>query len=78
MPIDSKRVQAIFPAAVEQADRAAILDRECGDDPELRRRVDALLKANDEPASYLDQPAVDWPNPTALSTSRPSRSGPAR
>ena len=59
MPIDSKRVQAIFLVAVEQADRAAILDRECGNDLELRRRVEALLKAHDEPASYLDQPAVE-------------------
>ena len=53
------RVQAIFLVAVEQADRAAILDRECGNDLELRRRVEALLKAHDEPASYLDQPAVE-------------------
>ncbi len=59
MPIDPKRVQAVFLAAVEQADRATILDRECGDEPELRRRVDTLLKANDEPASYLDQPPVE-------------------
>ncbi|MFL5330876.1 MAG: tetratricopeptide repeat protein [Gemmataceae bacterium] len=64
MPIDSKRVQAVFLAAVEQADRAAILDRECGDDLELRRRVEALLKANDEPASYLDEPAVDLAKPS--------------
>ena len=59
MPIDPKRVQAVFLAAVEQADRATILNRECGDEPELRRRVDTLLKANDEPASYLDQPPVE-------------------
>jgi eukaryotic-like serine/threonine-protein kinase len=66
MPVDSKRVQAIFLATVEQADRAAILDRECGDDLELRRRVEALLKANDEPASYLDQPAVEVARPATV------------
>ena len=42
MPVDPKRVQAIFLAAVEHqdpADRAAILDRECATDSELRQRV---------------------------------------
>jgi len=58
MPPDAKRVQAIFLAAVEvvdPADRAAILERECADDKELRRRVEALLWANDEPDSILDK-----------------------
>ena len=44
MPIDSKRVQAIFLVAVEQADRAAILDRECGNDLELRRRSRSIAE----------------------------------
>src|SRR5437763_269534 len=76
MPIDSKRVQAIFLAAVEQADRAAILDRECGNDLELRRRVEALLKANDEPASDLDQPAVELAKPTGTIDFAPITEGP--
>ena len=63
MPIDSKHMQAVFLAAVDQTDRAAILDSECGDDVELRRRVEALLKANDEPASYLDQPPFEFAKP---------------
>jgi serine/threonine protein kinase/WD40 repeat protein len=61
MPVDPKRVQAVFLAAAEESDpttRAAVLDRNCGGDAELRHRVEALLKANDEPGSYLDQPAV--------------------
>jgi hypothetical protein len=39
MPVDPKRVQAIFLAAIDYqnaADRAAILDRECASDVELR------------------------------------------
>ncbi len=66
MPIDPKRVQAIFLAAVEHqdpAERAAILDRECATDVELRQHVEALLRSNDEPDSFLDQPVVgpaDW------------------
>ncbi len=62
MPIDPKRVQAIFLAAVEHqdpADRAAILDRECSTDSELRQSVEALLRSHDEPDSFLDQPFVD-------------------
>jgi hypothetical protein len=60
MPVDSKRVQSIFLAAVEAecpASRAAFLDRECGADPELRQRVEALLKAHDGPGSLLEKPA---------------------
>src|SRR5262249_54217097 len=32
-------------------------ERSCGADPELRRRVEALLHAHDEPASFLERPA---------------------
>src|SRR5262245_35536240 len=62
MAIDPKRVQAVFLAAVADPDpagRAAVLDRECGPDADLRLRVEALLKANDEPGSVLDHPAVE-------------------
>src|SRR6516164_2687269 len=50
MPIDFQRIQSVFQAVAEMrlADRAAVLDRECGDDRELRRRVEALLKAHDD------------------------------
>jgi serine/threonine protein kinase len=60
MVTDPKRVQAVFLTAVADpspAGRAALLDRECGADADLRRRVEALLKANDEPGSFLDRPA---------------------
>jgi hypothetical protein len=54
MPLDPKRVQAVFLAAIEchePAARAAVLDRECSTDAELRRRVEALLYALDQPNS---------------------------
>ena len=60
MSIDRKRVQAVFLVAVEQTDpagRAAVLERECGPDAELRQRVEALLRAHDAPGSLLDGPA---------------------
>jgi hypothetical protein len=56
MPVDPKLVQSIFLAAVEHqnpADRAVILDRECGTDTALRERVESLLHANDRPDSFL-------------------------
>jgi serine/threonine protein kinase/Flp pilus assembly protein TadD len=61
MPADPQRIQAAFLAAIEAADpagRAALLDRECGDDAEVRRRVEELLRAHDQPGSFLDHPAA--------------------
>ncbi len=62
MPVGPKRVQAVFLDAVaceDAAGRNAILDRECGGDPDLRRRVEALLLAHDQPDRYLGQLAVN-------------------
>jgi serine/threonine protein kinase/WD40 repeat protein len=59
--VPSQRVQSVFLKAVEVTDvagRAAVLDRECEGQPELRGRVEALLRAHDEPGSFLEQPAV--------------------
>ena len=61
MPLNPRRVQAVFLETADYhdpADRAAILDRECSDDLELRRRVEALLKAHDEFSSFLNDPVV--------------------
>jgi serine/threonine protein kinase/WD40 repeat protein len=77
MSVDANRVQAVFLAAVEAADptqEAAILDRECACDPELRRRVEALLRAHRDPASILDRPAVGAP--LLADPGRPAAAGP--
>ena len=61
MPTDAQRIQAVFLAAAEIADpaeRAAFLDGACDGDAELRTRVEALLRAHDQPDSLLDHPAV--------------------
>jgi tetratricopeptide (TPR) repeat protein len=60
MPVDPERVQAIFLEAAEQdspAGRAAVLDRQCGSDAELRRRVETLLKAHEAPGPFLESRA---------------------
>src|SRR5262249_54549286 len=57
MPVDPKRVQIVFLAAAEQegaAGRAAILDRLCGADAELRQRVETLLRAHEAPGRFLE------------------------
>ena len=51
MPVDPQRVQAVFLLAIDPVSRAAVLERECGTDAELRQRVEALLIAHDEPGS---------------------------
>jgi serine/threonine protein kinase/tetratricopeptide (TPR) repeat protein len=51
----------LFIAALQIEDpagRAAYLDKTCGDDAELRRRVEALLAALGQAGSFLQQPAV--------------------
>jgi serine/threonine protein kinase len=61
MPTDPARAQAVFLAAADLADpaeRAAYLDRECAGDATLRHRVEALLRAHDQPDSILDAPIV--------------------
>src|SRR5690349_19023715 len=65
MAVDPDRVQAAFLAVVELSDpdeRAAALDCECGPDAELRRRAEALLRANDQSDEYLDGPAAVPPD----------------
>jgi serine/threonine protein kinase len=57
VPADPERVQAVFLAAAEAdnaADRAAVVDRLCGADDELRHRVETLLRAHDAPGSFLE------------------------
>lgn len=56
---DPARVQSVFLMVLDHpspGDRAAVLDRECGADVELRRRVEALLLAHDQPGGLLDRP----------------------
>ena len=57
MSDDPKLVQDIFLRLIElpPEERAAALERECGADAALRQRVELLLKAHEEPDSFLDQ-----------------------
>ena len=67
MALDPRRVKALFNAALDlpdPADRPAFLDRECGDDRELRLRLDELLAAHDGPVESLEPTLADGPGPT--------------
>src|SRR5262245_66530172 len=49
-------------------ERGAFLERACGPDAGLRRRLEALLQAHDNPGSFLGQPAA---NPGATAPAGP-------
>src|SRR5262245_37435353 len=52
------KVKAVFLAALDTPpdQRLAYLDRACGGDAEVRRRVEALLRAHEAPDRLLDRP----------------------
>jgi serine/threonine protein kinase/Flp pilus assembly protein TadD len=59
--IDTQRVRSIFLEAVEHhaPDQwSAFLDRVCSDEPDLRQRVEVLLRAHEQVNSMLDVVAV--------------------
>src|SRR5262245_55891194 len=61
MSFDPRRAQEVFLAALEasaRSERAALLDRECADNHDLRRRVDALLKTHELPDNVFDTPVL--------------------
>jgi WD40 repeat protein len=61
MPAEANPAKNVFLSALEKdtpADRAAYLDGACGGDADLRRRVEAMLRAHDTPDPLLDRPAA--------------------
>lgn len=55
--LDSLFEMAAAIESIEQ--RAAFLDRSCGDDHELRRQVQQLLESHEQAGSFLDKPPVE-------------------
>jgi len=53
------QIREIFLAALEKPpiERAAYLEEACAGDAPLKRRVEALLQAHDEPGDFLSEPA---------------------
>jgi serine/threonine protein kinase len=78
MAADPRRVKELFVALLDLTDaqaRQAFLERECADDAELRQRLEALLKAHENPASALERPLAAG-EPSADSPADKSPAGP--
>ena len=60
---DSDREVAIFTEAlkVPLQEREAFLDRVCDGDWNLRRRVEAILRAHDRLGNFLEEPPTGAP-----------------
>src|SRR5687767_2198227 len=56
-----EHVEAIYQAVVEQPleNRRALLESECGNDDELRREVESLLRYEDNGVNFMDTPPAD-------------------
>ncbi len=67
MAFDPARVKSLFLGASDlpsPEERAAYLDRECGGEPDLRARVEALLAAAERVSSFLESEATGVFQPT--------------
>src|SRR5205085_8455622 len=56
-----QRVKEIFNSALqyESAERSRFLSQACGEDQELRREVESLIRAHEEDGSFIDSPAYE-------------------
>ena len=63
MKSDPEREVAIFTEALNlpPEDRNEFLERKCGGDKELRRRLDGLLRSHERLGSFLEEPPSGGP-----------------
>jgi eukaryotic-like serine/threonine-protein kinase len=64
MAQDAATLKRVFDSALEissAADRKAYLDKVCAAAPEIRKKVEALLKAHEDAGSFLEKPAAQAP-----------------
>jgi len=76
MALDPRRVKSLFNSALDlpdPADRRAFLDHKCGEDLELRQRLQDLLAAHDDPASALARPLAVNPGEANLEFTGPDQ-----
>jgi eukaryotic-like serine/threonine-protein kinase len=67
MSVPIQREVVVLNGALERsgAERVAYLDGACDGDPQLRERVEALLRAHDQAESFLEAPAAGQSSPPA-------------
>ena len=66
-PINIEEIFNIARLKQTPTERAAYLDEICRGRPEVRKRVEELLKANDAAGSFLNKPATDLDNTQDMS-----------
>ena len=76
MTIDHGRIKALFQAAIDRedpAERLEYLDREIGNDTDLRDRLDDLLAVYDRPPARSTAPSMPapWPLKTSIPVTHP-------
>jgi hypothetical protein len=73
-PPDPRREEAIFDAvlALPPEQRSAYLDQACGQDTQLRQRIELLLRSHDHAGEFLEPAPPAGPNRTAVVPSAPS------
>jgi len=64
MKSDSDREVDIFTEALELSlqERGAFLERACSGDQDLRRRLEAMLRAHDRLGNFLEEPPIGSPS----------------
>ncbi|HJZ55692.1 MAG TPA: protein kinase, partial [Gemmataceae bacterium] len=73
-------IESILASAVDidsPAERRRFVERACGGDAELRRRVEELVENHFQAGSFLEQPAVGPAETASLDTPTPPREPPA-
>jgi serine/threonine protein kinase len=74
MPLNASAAKAIFLSALEKselAERAAYVREACGNDDGLRQRVEILLRAHDDPRSFMDSPVAGSASVNVLTFDEP-------
>jgi eukaryotic-like serine/threonine-protein kinase len=76
-PSDWSRIEAILDDVLERdpADRAEAIARACGDDLELRARVEALVAADTDAGGFLETPAAEYAAAVVHAASQVSAAG---
>ena len=72
MPDQVELAEQIFLAAleVEPAERGGLLEKLCGQDARLRRRVEDMLADNERAGSFLEHPPIEFLDEATLDSSR--------
>jgi serine/threonine protein kinase/Flp pilus assembly protein TadD len=73
-PPEPRREEAIFDAALAlpPEKRPAYLEQVCGQDAQLRQRIELLLRSHDHAAEFLEPAPLTGPNRTAVLPTAPS------